>query len=455
MATASSEPIHLPPTLRLPRIVQGIGFFAARHAVAAALERRYGSAFTVNLPVFGHTLVISDPNLVKDLFSTSRDLIGRARYTFGGVIGPGSTFALDGDAHRERRRLLMPPFHGKRMRSYEDIFEEEVMLEIANWPEGREFETLWPMRRITLGAILRAVFGAEGPALDELRGLLPPAVTLGSRIALLPSVVRRDVGPWSPRGRFLRYRRRIDAVIDSLIADARADPAFEERSDMLALLLQARYENGESISDRHISDELLTFLTAGHETTASALAWTVERLRRHPQLLSRLTDEVDAGGSELRQATIWEVLRTRPVLDGALRGTKTRIRLGEWVVPEGYTVMVSVVLAHSSEESFPDAMSFNPDRFVGAIPDTYAWIPFGGGVYRCIGAAFANMEMDVTVRTLLREFRFGTTVAPGERRHNRGVAMVPGRHGRAVVYRRTGPASSNAGSPPVVDHVTT
>ena len=145
------------------------------------------------------------------------------------------------------------------------------MREIANWPEGREFETLQSMMRIALNAILRAVFGAEGPALDELRGLMPPAVTLGSRIVLLPPIVRHDLGPWSPWGRFLQYRRRIDAVIDSLIADARADPAFEERSDVLALLLQARYENGEPIPDRHIADELLTMVVAGHETTSTSV----------------------------------------------------------------------------------------------------------------------------------------------------------------------------------------
>ena len=149
--------------------------------------------------------------------------------------------------------------------------------------------------------------------------------------------MRRDLGRWSPWGRFLRYRRRFDAVVDSLIADARADPAFEERSDVLALLLQARYENGEPIPDRHIADELLTLVIAGHETTASTLAWAVERLRRHPRLLSRLTEEVDAGGSELRQATIWEVQRTRPVLDGTTRRTKKRIRLGDWVIPEDTT----------------------------------------------------------------------------------------------------------------------
>ena len=220
------------------------------------------------------------------------------------------------------------------MRSYEHIIEEEVMREIATWPEGREFETLEPMLRITLGAILRAVFGAEGPALDELRELVPPMVTLGCPVLVVPPRMRRDLGPWSPWGRFMRYRRRFDAIVDSLIADARADPALEERSDVLALLLQARYENGEPIPDRHIADELLTLVGAGHETTASSLAWAVERLRRHPQLLSRLTEEVDAGGSELRQATIWEVQRTRPVLDGTTRRTKTRIRLGDWVIPE-------------------------------------------------------------------------------------------------------------------------
>jgi cytochrome P450 len=341
------------------------------------------------------------------------------------------------------------------MRSYEHIIEQEVMGEIATWPEGREFETLRPMLRLTLNAILRAVFGAEGPALDELRDLLPPAVALGSRLALLPPIVRHDLGPWSPGGRFLQFRRRYDAIIDSLIADVRGDPAFEERSDVLALLLQARYENGEPISDRHIADELLTLLTAGHETTATTLAWTVERLRRHPGLLSRLTDEVDAGGSELRQATIWEVQRTRPVVDATVRGTKKRIRLGEWVIPEDNTVVVSIELAHASEETFPDAASFNPDRFVGAPPDTYGWIPFGGGINRCIGAAFANMEMDVTLRTLLREFRFAPTDAPGERRHNRGVAIAPARGGRAVVYRRTADASSDAESALVADDVST
>lgn len=456
MAMATTEPVRLPPGPRLPKAIQGIAVLTARYGAIATLGRRYGSTFTLNLPVFGQTVVISDPVLVKDVFSTSRELIGRPTNTLGGdVLGPGSIFNLDGDELLARRRLLMPPFHGKGMRAYERITEEEVMDEIADWPEGREFETLAPMMRITLNTILRAVFGAEGPALEELRTLMPVAVAFGSRIALMPSAVRRDLGPWSPGGRFALYRRRMDDLIDSLIADARADPAFEERGDVLSLLLQARYDNGEPIPDKHIVDELLTMLVAGHETTSTQLAWAVERIRRHPELLTRLVDEVDAGGSELMQATIAEVQRTRPVLTAALRRTKARIRLGEWVIPEDDTVLVSTQLAMASEASFPDAESFNPDRFVGAPPNPFAWIPFGGGMMRCIGASFATMEMDVTLRTLLREFRLEPTDAPDEKPHSRGVTVTPARGGRAVVHRRKAKTSKNADSVSVADRGTT
>jgi cytochrome P450 len=419
------------------------------------LARRYGNVFTVRMLLLGRAVVVSDPILVKDLFSTSTSLIERetkGRNSLGDAFGPGSTFSLAGERLLARRKVVLPVFHGKRLRSYEHIIEEEVMREIATWPEGREFETLPSMTSITLRAIVRAMFGAEGPAaLDELCDLIPPLVTLAGLVLFMPPTMRRDLGPWSPWGRHLRYRRRFDAIVDSLIADARADPGLEERSDVLALLLQARYENGEPIPDRHIADELFTLVASGHETTAGSLAWAVERLGRHPQLLSRLTDEVDAGGSELRQATISEVQRTRPVLEFTARTTKTRIRLGDWVIPEDTLLYINILLAHASEESFPDAASFNPDRFIG-VPKPMAWIPFGGGVNRCVGAALANMEMDITLRILLREFRFAPTDAPDERRHWRGIATVPARGARAVVYRRTAAASSHADSASVADH---
>ena len=453
MATATMEPVRLPPAPRLPKTVQGIGFLAANSGMFAAFARRYGSAFTVEMPFLGRAVVITDPVLIKELFGTGADLVERPASgpgSLGQAFGAGSTFSLAGDALIERRKLVVPPFHGKRMRGYEHIIEAEVMREIASWPEGEEFETLEPMLRITLGSILRAVFGAEGPVLEELRSLLPPLVIVAARVVVAPQLMRRDLGRWSPGGRFLRFRRRFDELVASLIADARADPALKDRNDVLALLLQARYDNGEPISDEHIADELLTLVASGHETTASSLAWSVERLRRHPELLDRLTEEVDLGGSELRQATIREVQRIRPVLDGSMRRTKHRIRLGEWVIPENITVVFSIRLAHESDDNFSDASAFNPDRFIGGGSTPNAWIPFGGGINRCIGAAFAHMEMDVVLRTLLREFRFAPTDAPGERHHWRGVATAPGRGGRAVVYRRGTATESDLAYSPTV-----
>ena len=279
------------------------------------------------------------------------------------------------------------------------------------------------------------MLGADGSTVDELSALLPTAVSLGARIGLLPPLVRKDFGAWSPGARLLQYRSDFDAAVYAMMAAARADPAFTERTDVLAILLRARYDNGESMSDAYIADELLSLLAAGYETTAATLAWAVERLRRRPQLLARLTAEVDAGGSQWRQATIWEVQRARPVSDIVLRRATTRIRLGEWVIPEGTTLMINVPLAHSSEDNFPDAGSFDPKRFVNTKPA--GWIPFGGGFQRCIGAAFANMAMDVTLRTLLREFRLVPTEAPGERPRDHGVIFAPGNGALAVVYRRT------------------
>jgi cytochrome P450 len=441
VATATTEPVRLPPGPRTPKLIQIAQFLVSNHAWFDTLSRRYGSdVVRVNLPRNNHAVVINDPILAKELFSAGTELVQRAPSGAGAIgeaFGPGSTFSLAGDEHRERRKLLAPPFHGKRMRSYDRIIEEEVLREIATWPEGREFTTLEPLLRITIGAILRAVFGAEGPALEELRETVPAMVKLGSMLAVCPPMARRDFGPWSPWGRFMRRRRRFDAIIASLIAEAQADPAIDERGDVLALLLRARYQDGAPISDEHIADELFTLLGSGHETTAASLAWALERLSRHPELCQRLADEADAGGSELRQATIWEVQRTRPVLDGTTRRTNTRIRLGEWVLPENTNIIISIKLAHASEADFPDAGSFNPDRYLGTAAKPAAWIPFGGGVNRCVGAAFANLELDVVLRMLLREFRLVPTDAPGEKARWRGVATVPAKGARAMVYRRT------------------
>jgi cytochrome P450 len=263
---------------------------------------------------------------------------------------------------------------------------------------------------------------------------MPPLVALGSQLVFLPWL-HRDLGPWSPWGRFLGLRREFDVIVQSLIDRVAADPNLEQRDDVLSLMLQSRYEDGTSMSRSDLADELFTLLAAGHETTATQLAWAVERLRRHPGVLSRLADEVDAGGSDLLQATIHEVQRSRPVIDGAARQViAPDMPLGQWVIPHGYTVQVDIPLTH--QNAYPDPDRFDPDRFLTDNPDMYSWVPFGGGTRRCLGAAFANMEMNVVLRTILREFRLVPTNSRDERLHSRGVAFAPSGGGRAVVYRR-------------------
>jgi cytochrome P450 len=404
------------------------------------LARRYGPVFSLNLPMFGRIVVVGEPELAKQIFTTSPEELGNIRPNLSRLFGSGSVFALDGDDHRRRRRLLAPPFHGKSMKNYETIIEEETLREIADWPEGRPFATLPPMMRITLNAILRAVFGADGAELDELRGLIPPWVTLGSRLAALPKP-KRNYGRFSPWGRLAEWRRQYDIVVDKLIADERADPNFADRTDVLALMLRSSYDDGSVMSRKDIGDELLTLLAAGHETTAATLGWAFERISRHPDLLTALVEEADSaaqgGGNELRQATILEVQRARTVIDFVARRVHAEVfQLGEWVIPRGDSIIIGIGQIHGNPDVFPDPERFDPQRYIGTKPSALSWIPFGGGTRRCVGAAFANMEMDVVLRTVLRHFTIETTTAPGERWHCRGVTFTPKDGGRVVVRRR-------------------
>jgi cytochrome P450 len=400
------------------------------------LRERFGDAFTVNLPVFGKVLVISDPAEIRQLFQTSPEVADNLDRNLGRLLGPGSMFALRGEPHRRQRKLLVPPFHGRRLAAYEAIVEAETVRELATWPQAQPFPTLPSMMRITINAILRAVFGADGAELKELRDTLPRAVTLGSRLAALP-IPMVDLGRWSPWGRFLAMRRRYDEIIDTLLDRAEQDPHLDQRDDVLATMLQSRYDDGGRMSHREIADQLLTLLTAGHETTATTLAWAIERLRRHPDLLDALVAEVDQGGSALRQATVLEVQRTRPVIDIVGRQVKAEsLQLGRWTVPRGCAVLVSIALIHDNEAVFPNARAFDPYRFLDTKPDLYQWIPFGGGTRRCLGAAFATMEMDVVLRTMLRDVTLLPTSEPAERWHSRGIANAPAKGGVAVVRRR-------------------
>ncbi|MCG7580854.1 cytochrome P450 [Mycolicibacterium sp. OfavD-34-C] len=428
--------VRLPPTPPVPRLIQGLGFTTSRKWTVAQIVRRCGDVFTLQLPVFGRTVIVADPALAKELFMANTEDVGNIQPNLSRVLGSGSVFALDGADHRRRRRLLTPPFHGKSIRNYEAIFEEETLREAQNWPEGAPFETLEPMMRITLNAILRAVFGADGTHLDELRRIIPPWVTLGSRLAVLPTPAR-TYGRFSPWGRLARYRRRYDEVIGRLIDAVQADPDFDERDDVLALLLKSTYEDGSSMSRQDIGDELLTLLAAGHETTAATLGWAFERISRHPDVLARLAAEADSEDNEYRQAVILEVQRVRTVIDFAGRHVYApSFNLGEYTIPQGYSIVVALSQMHHRTQEFPDPDRFDPHRFLGQRPPTFAHIPFGGGTRRCVGAAFANVEMDIVLRTVLRHFVIETTDAPAEKTHSRGVAYTPKSGGRVVVHRR-------------------
>jgi len=400
-------------------------------------RRRYGPMFTIRVHGLGSSVVLSDPALIKQTFKADPTVLHAGTASpLREMLGAHSMLGIDETEHMEQRRLLLPPFKGQRTKQYEPIIAEIAAADIDSWPEGREFPVARSMQRITLRAILRAVFGAEGAHLRTLEDLIPRWTELGPRVALLPAL-RRDLGRFSPWGQFKLRRAEIDAELDQLIAIARADPDVESRVDVLSLMVQATHEDGSPMSNAEIRDELATMLVAGHETTSHALSWTVERLRRHPQILRRLVAEVDEGGKALREATIREVLRARPVVSFAGRYARKPFELGGYRLPVGTRILLAAILTHYDPALFPNPDRFDPDRFLDMVPDTYSWIPFGGGIRRCIGASFAQMEMDVVLRVLLERVQLQPTDEPGEQPAFRGVVWAPARGGRLVMRRRT------------------
>ncbi|MEA2303177.1 MAG: cytochrome family [Solirubrobacteraceae bacterium] len=435
-AAAPAAHESLPPGPSLPRTLQTLGMLTRQRPWLERCRRRHGDVFTIKLHRFPALVVLADPALIKQTFTAKPTTLHAGTGSpLGAVLGPNSMLAIDEDRHLAQRRLLLPPFKGQRMQAYESLIEEIAEEEIARWPAGVEFSASEPMQRITLRAILRAVFGASGHELAELERLIPPWTSLGSRLSQF-SIVQKDLGPRSPWGRFLRLRAEIDGHLDALMAAARRDPRLDARADVLALLVQATHQDGTPMAAAEIRDELMTMLAAGHETTAHTLSWAIERLRRHPDVLGRLVEEADAGGKALRDATIREVQRTRPVITFAGRLVREPFQLGEWLLPVGTRIGLCAGLTHYDPRLFGHPDRFDPDRFLDTTPETYEWIPFGGGIRRCIGATFAHMEMDVVLRTLLRRVELVPTEAPDERWRFRGVAFTPSHGGRIVVHPR-------------------
>ncbi|MDT5076082.1 MAG: cytochrome family [Mycobacterium sp.] len=426
-----------PPTVRSPKLIQGIGFAFLRRRAMRKWIKRHGHVFELNVPFFGRSIVVSDPDLVRLVCTASTEQLVNVQPNLGNWFGPGSVFGLDGSRHRDRRRLLAPAFHGHSLKIYEKVFEDETLGESANWPENKEFRILEPMNRITLNVILRTIFGAEGTELRELREIVPPYMKLGQILAFAPAPPFR-IGRHNPWGKLDDLRAAFDQIVCTLIAKADADPGLAQRADILAFLLRTDGGDETGMPRPDICDELLTLVCAGHETTASALAWTFERLRRHPDVLAELVGEVDAGGSALRRATILESLRVRTVIDVfGRRVSAPNFDLGEWRIPDGRTVLVRIADVHEDPQIYPQPDQFVPARFRDNKAAAPAWLAFGGGTRRCIGADFAIAEMDAVLRTVLQNFRIQTDAAADEKSHFRGVAHVPKLGGRVVVNRRT------------------
>ncbi|OBJ83506.1 cytochrome P450 [Mycobacterium gordonae] len=432
-----------PPASHQLKLLQGIEFAFFRRKAMEKWIRRFGNVFEINVPFFGQTVIVSDPALARSVCAAGTEQLVNVQPNLSNLFGPGSIFALDGRRHHDRRRLLAPAFHGARLKHYEGLIEDETLRESANWPDGREFRILEPMNRITLNVILRIVFGtdgsdgsgvSDGSEMAELRRIIPHYMKLGQLIAFVPPP-RFWTGRHSPWSRL--HRKAFDRIVFRMIDRAEADPRLDERTDILALLLRAGRDGGTAMSRLDTCDEVLTFISAGHETTASALGWMFERLRRHPGVLADLVAEIDEGGSELRRAAILELLRVRTVLDVAGRRVSApNFDLGRWRIPQRSTVLVRLADLHHDRETYTCPGQFDPYRFYESKPPSSAWLAFGGGARRCLGADFAITEMDVVLRTVLRHFQIQTDAAPDEKSHFRGIAHTPKSGARVVVYRR-------------------
>lgn len=439
ITSAASNPRLKPPAVRTPRLVQGVQFAVFRRRAMRKWIKRHGRIFEINVPIFGRSVVVSDPALVKAVCTTSTEQLINVQPNLNNLFGPGSVFGFDGYRHRDRRRLLAPAFHGQSLKNYERIIEEETLRESANWPEGKEFRTLEPMTRITLNVILRTIFGTNGADRDELEHLseiIPPFMKLAQLMAFVPAPPfwARRYTPWRKLDEF---RNAFDRIVSTLIDRADADPNLGERSDVLASLLRSGRDDGTGIPRPDLQDELLTLVCAGHETTASVLAWAFERLRRHPGVLAELVRELDEGGGEFRRATIFEVLRVCSVVDVIGRRVRAPgFDLGNWRIPPDRTVFVRVADLHDNPEIFPHPERFDPYRFLGTRPAAPEWLAFGGGARRCIGADFTVAEIDIVLRTVLLNFAIQTDGATDEKSYFRGVAHIPKLGGRIVVNRR-------------------
>jgi cytochrome P450 len=398
--------------------------------------------------MFGRMAVFTTPTAAQTVLRLKPSVAqaGRAYKVLEQSSGPTAVIRLDGDEHLRMRKLILPPLHGERLARWEGFCEQRTLAEIAAWPVGETLALRPVTEKISLAVILKIVFGIRDPARsEELRELLPTLfdIPLGAVPGYLHPLGRIDLGPWSPWGAFRRRRDRIDELLLAEVDERRAELAHdrgdardEARADVLSMLLAERDDAGRPMTDRELRDQLVTMLAAGHETTSTSIAWAIERLVRHPQIVDDLRAEAAAGGSALLDAVIKETLRSRPVVPQIARHLTETTEIDGCRVPAGTMVMIPMSVIHMDPQVYPDPEAFRPDRFLGGNdPGGYSWLPFGGGVRRCPGASLALLEMRDIIRTILRHADLSPDRPAPERPVVRGISTVPGRGARVVVER--------------------
>ena len=421
---------QVPGPRRAPRLVQSLLGVMRPIEGRLALQRRYGPVFRTNDALAGPLIHVGDRALIEQIFKwkPAEYNVSEPRQVMEPVVGPASILLLDGARHLRMRKLMLPPFHGEAIAHYGELIADITNREIDGWRPGDTIRTRSVAQTITLEVIIQAVFGITDPQrMDQFRQLLPRLSAINPLVLFL----QKDLGPRSPWGRFLRDRDRADALIYEEIARRRDDPAGD---DILSLLLQARDEDGHPLTDRELRDELITLLLAGHETTATSIGWAFERLLRTPDALERLTAEVCSGddGGYL-DAVIKETLRVRPVVTEVFRAPTERTELGGYVIDADTQIAASILLVQYDPTLYPDPETFRPERFLNGAPEGYAWVPFGGGVRRCLGAAFAQLEMKVVISTILARAELRARRPADEKARFRGVTLLPHRGGEATV----------------------
>ena len=437
-APAVVAPAAAPPAVPLPRIAQTARFIARPVPFFEHWRHQLGETFAARLYGPGDVVFVSDPASLKRLFAADRvNTIAPGRnLILRPLLGRRSLLLQEGEEHMLRRRLMLPPFHGQRMRAYEQTIAEVTERELAGWPLGTPFAVHPRMQAIALEVIMRAVFGIGDPGRREALGQGLVAVLAESAS---PAAIGLAIGPLRhlPRyRRVLRHAARVNDLLTAEIAERRRDPQLDERDDILSMLVAAEFDDGSKMSDRELRNQLMTLLLAGHETTATALAWTIDLLLHSPVAMERLLGELDRDQSEYIDAVAAESLRLRPVIPVTGRLLHEPSELGGYQLPSGTIVFAAIYVAHTNPDTFPDPFAFTPERFLDGAPETYAWVPFGGGTRRCIGASFAQLEMRVALRTILGSVRLESVDPKPERMARRNVTLTPANGARVRVVER-------------------